>query len=135
MCEQSDSVPVVTFVGNATQGKHLIKKVGHMDIRSMYAIRLGQMLNDVFPSEEDCTAFSSANITDRTFSVVCNYDEGDVECPIERQEFDYIMDAIDAAMALAGDPRGFSVYLGFDVSANKDEYIEVEHLTQVRHIG
>lgn len=119
-----------------------------MDVRSMYAMKLGELI-DVFSDAEGVepvthAAQVSGNLIAREFVVVCNdacvnqpecgNDPDPSDVP-ERQVFDNVFDAIDAAMALAGDPRGWSVYLGFDVSCNDDQYVEVKHLAQVRHIG
>ena len=106
-----------------------------MDIRSAYAMKLGALLVDKllrgFPSpdqlegatvEEEC--WNTEIKTDMSFVVVCNSDEHD--CP-ERQEFSYVMDAVDAALSLVSDPREFQVFLGFSTSCNEDEWLHVEH--------
>ena len=107
-----------------------------MDIRSAYAMKLGALLVDKllrgFPSPDDLDkakveegCFNTEIKTDMSFVVIGNNEEHDYTCP--RQEFTYVLDAVDAALLLSADPREFQVFLGFSTSCNEDEWVHVEH--------
>ncbi len=113
-----------------------------MDIRSSYAIKLGVLLDDKFaePIQEGLTSgrppmpeedriedvcYNRVIPTDDIEFVVMGQSETHDGPP--KQHFDYILDAVDAALLLAADPREFQVFLGFSISCNEDEWVEVKH--------